>query len=284
MTDPADIAALATDALLRELHTWPKPGLVSPLDNGSHSDMDMALLSRSALSLQPYFAQLARAGACNVEMSQLRCIGLAAERAMLRVTAGINTHRGAIFGLGLLCAAAGHAIADQELGHLVQRRWGLDINPPHDADASHGAAAWRRHGMGGARAEAAGGFWHLYQVGWPALRRGRLLARGDEAAARVQCCFALMARLDDTNLLHRGGLDGLALTRTLAADFIERGGVGCADWRAQALKVHETLVARRLSPGGSADLLAMTLFIDALGVQRAQRRAHCCREREPVQV
>jgi triphosphoribosyl-dephospho-CoA synthase len=277
-----DIAAVAVESLLLEVATWPKPGLVSAHDCGSHADMDAALLQRSAHALRPSFVQLVRAGMSDADLPALRGIGLRAEQAMLEVTGGINTHRGAIFGLGLLCAAAGRASANDErdcrLGVIVQRRWGGQIAPAASGDDSHGADVWRRYGVGGARAQAAGGFEHLYRIAWPALREGRRLARGDEEAARVHCCFALMATLPDTNLLHRGGPQGWLFARELAGDFIGRGGVGCARWREYALRAHRAMVARRLSPGGCADLLAMTLFVDTLCPSNAVQSIRCVRE------
>ena len=88
---------------------------------------------------------------------------------------------------------------------------------------------------------------------------------GDRQAARVQACFALIAHLEDTNLLHRGGLDGLRFAQGAARAFLVHGGVRQPDWLARALAVHRAFVARRLSPGGSADLLAMSLFVEACG-------------------
>ena len=111
--------------------------------------------------------------------------------------------------------------------------------------------------------EAAQGFPSVYEIGLPALRSGALMAPGDAEAARVQACFALIAALEDTNLLHRGGLSGLHLAQRAARGFLDDGGVGTRDWRERAQIVHQAFVARRLSPGGSADLLAMTLFVEA---------------------
>ncbi|MFD1283242.1 triphosphoribosyl-dephospho-CoA synthase, partial [Methylobacterium goesingense] len=105
---PAErIARLATRCLQRELATYPKPGLVSHVDSGSHADMDASTFRASAAALAPFFADLAAAGAAGAGMAHLRRIGLAAESAMRAATGGVNTHRGAIFGLGLLSAAAG---------------------------------------------------------------------------------------------------------------------------------------------------------------------------------
>ena len=206
-------------------------------------------------------------------MNRLRAIGLRAEAAMLAATGGINTHRGAIFGLGLLCAAAGAMakvgvnrmlITPAHLGATVARRWGNEIRKGPIPLFSHGAAALRGYGAGGARAEAAGGFRSVYEVGWPALQEGRALNPDDADAPPVQACFALIAAVCDTNLLHRGGADGLRFASEAASSFLSQGGVGTPDWRSRAAAVHAAFVARQLSPGGCADLLGMTLFVDAL--------------------
>jgi triphosphoribosyl-dephospho-CoA synthase len=267
------IAEQAILALLHELAAWPKPGLVSHVDSGSHADMDAAMMQASAEALRPFFAELAMAGRDGADMGQLRTIGLRAEAAMLAATGGINTHRGAIFGLGLLCAAAGAvtkisadgaAVAPVRLGKVVMQRWAADILRGPIPLFSHGAAALRRYGADGARGEAAGGFRSVYEVGWPALQHGRVLQPDDPGAAPVQACFALIAAVGDTNLLHRGGADGMRYAAEAAASFLSHDGVGAPDWRARAAAVHAAFVARRLSPGGCADLLAMTLFVDAL--------------------
>jgi triphosphoribosyl-dephospho-CoA synthase len=267
------IADQAVLALLDELAAWPKPGLVSHVDSGSHHDMDAAMIQASAEALRPFFAELARAGRDGADMGRLRSIGLRAEVAMLAATGGVNTHRGAIFGLGLLCAAAGEVaeisthgapVAHMRLGEIVARRWGAEIARGPIPLFSHGAGALRRYGAGGARAEAAGGFRSVYDVGWPALRQGRALSPTDPDAPRVQACFALIAMVRDTNVLHRGGAEGLRFAAEAASAFLSQGGVGTPDWRTRATAVHAAFVARRLSPGGCADLLGMTLFVDAL--------------------
>ncbi len=272
----ARVAAVATAALLAELETWPKPGLVSHVDAGSHTDMDAGTFRASIAALRPFFADLAAAGACGAAMPELRAIGLAAERAMMTATGGVNTHRGAIFGLGVLCAAAGAAWADPavdagnsgplpaRLGAIVRQRWGSAILRGPIPLHSHGALALLRHGAGGARAQAAAGFPHVLAVGLSALQLGRVLAPGDAEAARVQVFFALLQSVEDTNLLHRGGARGLAYARLRASGFLAAGGVGQAGWRDRAASVHQAFVACGLSPGGCADLLACTLFLDGL--------------------
>jgi len=267
---PGDAGAIgesAADCLLMELETWPKPGLVSHVDNGSHDDMDADTFRRSAAAIKPYFQQLADAASRGGSMGQLRAIGIDAEAAMLSATSGINTHRGAIFGLGLLCAAAGAkagGLVDPRLslGAVVSRLWSRGIVEGPVLLHSHGSAARRRFRAGGARAEAANGFPTVYQVGLPALWRAAQAVPNDSEAARIEACFALISAVEDTNLLHRGGLDGLRFARRATRLFLDQGGVRRPGWRERARSVHQDFIARHLSPGGSADLLAMTLFID----------------------
>jgi triphosphoribosyl-dephospho-CoA synthase len=262
------IAAIAGRCLLLELETWPKPGLVSHVDSGSHTDMHAGTFRSSAVAIQPYLHALAEAGATGCGMGRLRIIGLEAETAMFAATGGINTHRGAIFGLGLLCAAAGARAGgrvdpEMSLGTVVARLWGSNILDGPVLLHSHGGNARLRYGAGGARMEAAHGFPGVYDVGLPALQSGDEIARGDKEAARVQACFALIAAVEDTNLLHRGGLSGLCFGQRAARRFLDEGGVGTWDWRERANAVHQSFVRRGLSPGGSADLLAMSLFVQA---------------------
>lgn len=265
----ARIAARAVAALRLELDAYPKPGLVSRVDSGSHADMDAATFEASAAALEPHFTALARAGAVGAGMATLRRIGLDAEAAMREATGGVNTHRGAIFGLGLLVSAAGALRAGTQplrpgaLGAHIRARHADGILDGPELLHAPGARARRRHGVGGAPAEAAAGFPTLYRIGLPALRRARALRPGDANAARVGCCLALVAALEDTNLLHRGGEDGYHFARDAAARFDAAGGVAQDDWFAQAEALHRAFVARRLSPGGAADLLAMSLFVDA---------------------
>src|SRR6202142_4654191 len=155
--------------------------------------MDAAIMQNSAEALQPFFAELAMAGRGGADMGRLRTIGVQAERAMLAATGGVNTHRGAIFGLGLLCAAAGAAWSGSArarwhwsakvLAATVTQRWGNAILRGPIPLHSHGTNALRQFGAGGARAQAAAGFPIALEVGLPALRLGRSLAPEDPEAA-----------------------------------------------------------------------------------------------------
>lgn len=266
-----EAARLAVGSLHAELILYPKPGLVSLVDNGSHSDMNAATFLRSLFALRHYFAAICRAGANGAPFAELRRLGIAAERRMLAATGGVNTHRGAIFSIGLLCAAYGLARARgtpvnaASLRALLLLEWGgpLAVHAQPAAQDSHGQAVARRHAAGGAREEAALGLPSVFEVGLPALRATLLAGRGMRAA-RIDALFALMAQVGDTNVLYRGGADGAALVRRTARDFVDAGGTASADWMASALAAHQAFVARRLSPGGAADLLAATCFVHGI--------------------
>jgi len=262
---PEAIGAIARAALTLELETYPKPGLVSHADRGSHDDMDAETFRASINAIAPYFASLAEAGFAKCEMMHLRKIGLAAERAMFAATDGINTHRGAIFSLGLLCAAAGARAGDPSMHHaplgaIVMRLWSQDILRGPVLLQSHGQIARQRYGAGGVQRQAADGFPAVYNIALKALPRNALTG-ADQEESRVDACFALIAKLDDTNLLHRGGPEGLAFAQAAAREFLRKGGSRNPGWLDLALSIHSRFVERRLSPGGSADLLACALFI-----------------------
>ena len=265
----AIIGRAAVRALYTELALSPKPGLVSPLDSGAHDDMDMTTFMRSLFALRGYFCAIAEAGAAGADFAELQALGLRAERRMLAATRGINTHRGAIFSLGLLAAAAGwlraegQSTAGEALGRCIARRWGASIvRAGEQASTSHGTEAVRRYGARGAREEAAAGFPLLFDLALPTLSRS--LAQGHVEAALVQTLFAVMAELDDTNLLHRGGPEGLAFVRAQARAFLDTGGVTANGWRERAFALHRACIARRLSPGGAADMLAAAAFVHDL--------------------
>lgn len=271
------IARAALYALHQELSAYPKPGLVSPVDSGSHHDMDAATFMRSLFSLRGYFREIALAGMLDAGFDDLRHLGIQAEERMLTATNGVNTHRGAIFALGLLAAAAGFLVSINQpldgniLSHVVTRHWGADIlqTAPH-APSSHGSFVSRKYGVPGARQEGATGFPHVFGTGLPALEES--LARGaDFHAATVQCFFSLMAVLPDTNLLFRGGAKGLAFAQEAARSFLDGGGVHRRNWQEHADAIHRVFVARHLSPGGSADLLAASIFVHRLGMQLGNR-------------
>ena len=282
----------AVAALHDELTLEPKPGLVSPRDSGSHTDMDAGTLMQSLFALRHGYRRLASLGAAGAGFDALAEAGRAAEARMLRATGGVNSHRGAIFCLGLLCASGGMLLAQGRplhpaaLRQTLRRRWGAALAAREAGEGgskasmqrddsgaalrlaaaapSHGRAAAQAHGLRGANAEAAAGFPVLFESTLPALQAA--LGSGlTLRQARVQALFATMAVLDDTNLVHRGGLEGLRFAQGAARDWLAAGGAGRAGAIDAARALHRAFVARRLSPGGSADLLAAACWLQRVG-------------------
>lgn len=256
------LAGAAVDALHAELALYPKPGLVSFVDSGSHSDMTATTFVNSIAALRDYYSAIAISGAKDAPFAELEMLGIGAERRMLAATGGINTHRGAVFTLGLLCAAAGaHDLSADDLRGRLLALWGADLRARAGLDASsHGQRAALGHGLRGARAEAATGFPVLFEHVVPALRDA-LAAGLDERRAHLQAFFVAMAELDDTNLVHRGGLAGLRQARDAANEFLAAGGAYAADAIERAELIHHAFVGRRLSPGGAADVFAAATWI-----------------------
>lgn len=267
----AIVARHAVRSLYQELALYPKPGLVSLVDTGSHDDMDATTFVRSLFSLRRYFLDIALAGAQGSAFDVLRELGIEAERRMLLATGGINTHRGAIFSLGMLCAAAGRASASSwepdRLRAALVDCWGAALAGHRGAAVSNGALVRARHAAPGAREQAAAGFPAIFELALPTLRRTLAEGRGLRCA-RIDTLFTLMAALSDTNVYHRGGPEGARIVRTTSLRFLERGGTAASDWEEAAVAAHRRFVAHRLSPGGAADLLAATCFVHALSMER----------------
>ena len=276
-----EIARLAVGSLYTELCLYPKPGLVSLVDSGSHSDMNAATFMRSLFSLRHYFRDICLAGLGDAPFARLKQLGIAAEKAMLKATRGINTHRGAIFSLGLLCAAAGRARAQgtpmtpAALRATMLIRWGEELAmhasaPSTPAAASNGLRVAAQYAASGAREEGALGLPSVFEIGVPALQASR--ARGATMTmARIDALFALMAHISDSNVYHRAGPQGAQTVRTHARRFLEAGGTANADWLGQALASHQVFVQRRLSPGGAADLLATSCLVHSIAALDADQ-------------
>jgi triphosphoribosyl-dephospho-CoA synthase len=268
------LGRLATDALIEEAHATPKPALVDRRGNGAHRDLNLALMERSARALEPTFAALSRAARGMRPSAALRAelgaIGRAGEAAMLNATQGSNAHRGAIWIIGLLVAGATiHAETAQPQRSIAKSICTIGAQiacfPDHGAPVadSNGSRVRARYGVGGARREAQEGFPHALHVGLPALRAAR--RRGvTESAARIDALLAIMTKLDDTCLLHRAGPPALAAAKHGAQAVLSLGGSSTPQGQAAFARLESDLLALNASPGGAADLLAATLFIDRL--------------------
>ncbi len=256
----ADTLAYAAHfALERELHTTPKPGLVDERNTGAHTDMDVPLFTKSAAALVPYFKEAVLLGMQNAGMPPLKAAGLEAERAMFSQTHGVNTHKGAIYSMGLLLYGMGAALetgadAIETAAALAQTDANERLRRAKDAQDTNGAKVFAAFGAKGAIGEAASGF--------PSARfcADRLLFYGESEHAGALALCDMMAELFDTNLLHRGGEDGLRFVQ----DESRRIAALPVPERVAALfAFDDALIARNLSPGGAADMLALGYLLNA---------------------
>jgi triphosphoribosyl-dephospho-CoA synthase len=269
--DLADrFGAHVVEALIDEVTLAPKPGLVDIRSRGAHHDLDWKLMCASALALQPTFVELARAGIETQPLLALRerigAIGRVGEARMLDATGGVNTHRGAIWALGLLVTGAARELADLAPEAVAARAGSIARVQDRHAPAltgNKGEQACLDYNVGGARGQAQAGFPHVVDVALPELVRSRI--RGDsETAARLNALLAVMASLDDTCVLARGGPDALAEMQDGARRVLEQGGTAALAGRRELKALDRRLVELHVSPGGAADLLAAALFLDRL--------------------
>ena len=266
-TWPYLMADLAERALRMELDAPLKPGLVGPDSNGAHGDMDYALMRRSIAAIRPFFFRMALAGSAD----ELRQLGIEAEKAMLAATGGVNGHRGAIFALGLAVSVFGRRMefADNQLDmqkYLAQTARVLLDNSPadnklHSTALSHGEAAVQKYGVKGARAMALDGYKDLLEDWQPYYHGIR-----KQPFALQRTLVHLIASLDDTCLIHRVGYERSGQLRGEASEVFGEIAHGTDYEKTESLLkgLCARYAAENASPGGAADMLALTVFIDSL--------------------
>ena len=252
---PYLVADLAERALRLELDTTPKPGLVDRQDNGAHKDMDYALMSKSISALRPYLTRLAVESAKDIDPAKIKEIGIEAEKAMLKATGGVNTHKGALFCIGLSVAAASNlasatgSVEAYSFKELVSRA-ASEIPSARD---THGAEAKRSFKAVGALENARAAYPELFTDWLPYYRS----LEGDPFRCH-KTLLHIMTTLDDTNILHRRGAEGLAHAEAEAARLLE-------DFSESGLSsLNKDFIRENISPGGSADMLSLTIFINSI--------------------
>lgn len=275
-TLPYIIAHLATQALQAELDTTPKPGLVDKDNNGAHRDMDYALMQRSIETLHPYFVQLALLGCADAlpTHASIRDIGIEAEKAMLSATNGVNTHKGALFSMGLAVVAAAHEerkIAANEEQILKERNGGEDILVSlqttikalaasfPDTNGTHGSKA-KLLSKGtttikGALDNAREGYEMLFAEWLPFYIERR---KERDAHTLHKTLLRIMCDLDDTNVIYRTDLATAEEVKQEARALLDN----FSETTLKDMDRHYT--TRNISPGGAADMLSLTIFIGSI--------------------
>lgn len=269
-TVPYIVAHMATRALKAELNTTPKPGLVDTHDSGAHRDMDHALMMRSIRAMHPYFVRLATLGYDSPQLpahDDIVRIGIEAEKAMFNSTGGVNTYKGALFSMGLAVTAATYIIGR---GEVATTTHGKEYVPNNllsttiiqlangfpDTSGTHGSRAKQLAQAGGklksALDNAREGYSQLFGE-WLPFYETRI--KGDDSYVKHKTLLRIMCDLDDTNIVYRTDYDTMLQVKTearrLLEDFTEAG----------IEDMNRDFVSRNISPGGSADMLALVVFL-----------------------
>ena len=270
------IAEFAYQALVSEARLSPKPGLVDSINNGSHKDMNLHTFEQSALALKPFFSHFVLEGMKTAEgpssqiLRQIRPLGLQAEQAMLQATEQVNTHKGAIFAFGLVCTAIGRLYQQHRLAMNVKQicemvaefTQGLCAELqyfPKNQLLTAGVQLFQQYGLTGARGEAESGFALIRQT-------IEFLSSKQASSTEHQWLMALvylMAVNPDTNVIHRGGMEGLKFVQQEAKKLLDSPSVllNESELKNNLSQLDQACIARNLSSGGSADLLALLIFL-----------------------
>ncbi len=278
-TIPYIIGHLASMALQAELDTTPKPGLVDRNDNGAHRDMDHALMQRSILALHPYFVRLAQLGFTDKQPchDEIVNIGIEAEREMFKATGGVNTHKGALFSIGL----AAVALAGESFSRITQaERCGTmaynDVNSKQiqslsnsiaslarlfpDTNGTHGSKAKANNILKGALDNAREGYTQLFKA-WLPFYIDRI-AEGDNYALH-KTLLRIMCDLDDTNIVYRTSMETMQEVKTEARQMLDTSR-NIVNFEAALQAMNTDYIHRNISPGGSADMLSLVVFLSCI--------------------
>lgn len=263
------LARMAIRSLYFEVKAYPKPGLVSFIDSGAHHDMNGETFYRSLFTLRHYFYQISKKGLTSNSFEELKEIAIQAEQRMLEKTFGVNTHRGAIFALGLLCVSVmrlahkkkSFTPADVHLQLLSD--WPIHLKNHTGNLGSHGAEVRRKYKVVDAMQMAIQGYNLLFQL----LPEFIALFVKTKSLDTV-CLFAygaLLGSIDDTNILYKKGKTGLDYAQCKVTELL---AIPCLQTRRQrALELHQLFSEIGISPGGVADLIGVLLFLGQLFCQ-----------------
>ncbi len=270
------IGTIAVRALLEEVFTAPKPGLVDPVSSGAHKDMDINIFIISARAIAPYFFEMAKIGYhWDKELPELfraiRPLGINAEKAMFNATKGVNTHKGLIFLIGILTASAGYCLrhyhgccpnqlfaASQMMVHSELTKELIMINS--SIPKTKGEVLYQMYGHKGIRGEVLSGFSSVHNISLPCMQDG--MEKGyDWNQVKVQTLIELMAQIEDTNVLARHDYKTLQYVQMTAGYVIDMGGAYTSKGFKYINFLDQVFIEKNISSGGCADLLAVTIMV-----------------------
>ncbi len=264
-----EIAALAERSLLYEVMSFPKPGLVTPISSGAHRDMDMFTFIDSSSVLIKYFALAAMNGLSHQspkeQFLELRTLGVQAEQEMLEATEGVNTHKGLIFLMGIACNAVAKAYFEkrshEEISTIIRdMTQGIvksDLAATKKREYSHGERIYLKHGIAGVREEAEQGLPTVFLSSLPFYQQNADLSNHSRL---LQTLLKIMTTCQDTTIIHRANREALFEIQESAKEILRIGGVRTKEGRNEVDRLCGKCLIDNISPGGSADLLAVTVF------------------------
>jgi len=275
-----NIASLAVQAMLYEASCTPSPGLVSQTSSGAHTDMDYFTFLDSATSLIKPLIHCTEAGFSSRSpkeiFHQLRLIGKLGEQQMLAKTSGVNTHKGMLFLLGICCAAGGRALFDatpflslqgiikEMAAGLVERELSsrlIEFTKIDDFALTNGERLFLQYKVEGIRGEVQSGLPIVFDFSLGFYKANQGLNQNHRL---VQTLLAIMQFCEDTNILHRHSLETLKEVQETAKQILSIGGVATVQGLKAIEAMNEDFSNRKISPGGSADLLGVTVFLQLL--------------------
>lgn len=272
------ISNLATKALLYEVSATPKPGLVDRYNSGAHKDMDFFSFLNSSIALIDHFRQCTMAGLNFSEedytllLKNIRPIGIEAEKNMFNATGGINTHKGLVFSIGIIAAAAGlhykkhrneNILATEisELVKLITKDITIELREIEEKeDLTYGERLYLKYGVKGIRGEVEEGFQTVLEYALPAFKT---LIKEDKHIndILIQVLLHLMANTEDSNILGRHDMETLEFAKSKAKAALSHGGIFTYYGKLYVEEMDKSFIQKNISPGGSADLLAITIML-----------------------
>lgn len=266
-------------ALLGEVMTTPKPGLVDLKDSGAHKDMDFHTFEKSTYAISPYLAGMfdegySWGGLPEQLFSIIREIGIQAETAMFRATKGVNTHKGIIFTMGILSASAGYLYQNQkhlktdDILEIAKKMTRQTMKEEFEKmlqrePVTHGEILFHKYGEKGIRGQAEEGFPIIRDIAYPVLKQQRE-KQCSFSAANLNVLLSVMCKLVDTNVLTRSDQNGLLWVQQEAESIVKMGGAATQEGYQALIQMNQECILRNISPGGAADILAATLFLEQL--------------------
>lgn len=275
-----NIAALAQRAILYEVSTTPKPGLVDRHDSGAHKDMDFFTFMASSSALFRGLYECAMEGVLFEEsdstklMDRVRVPGMRCEEAMFKATNGVNTHKGIIFSMGILCAVTGklygkykretfmiedicNEVKEVSRNLIYKDFEGIDKK----VKLTHGERLFKEYGIKGIRGEVESGFSTVRETAVPIIREWYYKKNLLINDMFLQLLMSIMTKSQDTNILIRGGMQNLIYAQSVSKDFLKSGGMNNPDAKRKLECMNKIFIKKNISPGGAADLLAVSIFL-----------------------